>query len=240
MSDADDRCGSLTDGWLNKSVALGSQQETVNLVRLKKGSTLQWATLSTILLILLSLAHPILIASSHRCQLSKEVPTLRVARVVHTEPDATRIAKLAGYIQVYDLGYLTLDINHIRFDILKNRIVLEDDCVSLYYSVYKNRSGNERISSVEWTFADGNEDFIKSTYDKCDLISPIIDHLFPLAYRYWCPNRQTYKCMKKEGDGTYKPIAELVITSFELELDGDEEMISRGEFSKAPWTLSCS
>lgn len=170
--------------------------------------------------------------------------------------DAAALAHLAGYVELLDeniesnldSSYLPLEFNTIVHDQLYNgpRVVsLIGDCVTLdiKYSKKKQHNSGEvyAYEGIDLNIRDGRK-LERRPEKRCDF-KPGFFLEQAISERYSCLQTRAIRCYHRDQnaiESVAKQVANLVLSTFELELDGDPVTLQLGVFSKAPMEDGCS
>lgn len=184
---------------------------------------------------------------AHQCIPSKEKPVDATATIVSSAADKV-IASLAGYVEFVDdekeKTYLPVDIVSVsidKSDANANVAVLEGKCQTLVIK-YKLEKGATDKDPSKYTYnsielkVNRNEAEAKNI---CSFNNPFTFSQ-PASTHYACDEEKSHKCSEEDAKTkTQKPIANLVLTSFGLELDADEAHVKENKFGKDAWADSC-
>lgn len=179
--------------------------------------------------------------SQYQCNPSASKPNGNYIEVENVADKKGRVVtNLAGHLEL--LGNTTtnlpLDIKTIYNAMLdvdhsQHRVAMIDEHVYLSIFYHTKDWGNSyEFTEIEMSVNNGTE----SGYEYkliCSFDEKFVFSL-PVHSRYSCRNVLSHPCSR---DGNR--VANLVLESFELELDGDQEKIAKGEFSKPAWEASC-
>lgn len=184
--------------------------------------------------------------SRHQCIPLKMKPNMSEIQVenVASEEGDLAVANMAGYLELLDptggnSTYLPLDIRSLQFskpDESGGRVVtLGGECLRFEasYSIEEEDSGrNYKFSYLKMLVEDGAKRD-KKAENICEFDAPFTFGI-PDEVRYSCQKKLSHQCSTAG-----KPIASLVLKSFELELAGDPDHVRKCEFTKPAWSYSC-
>lgn len=148
------------------------------------------------------------------------------------------LANLAGYVELLGNNsstYLPLDIDSISFwkpTDSDRTVILESDCFRFTIDL------KSRIPDVNpgYVFTGLKMELKNRSEASCGFNGNDSFYFFvPQDLRYSCKQVLSHRCTR-EG----KSIVNLVLSSFELELEGNTKSVSKGEFTKSAWPYSCN
>jgi hypothetical protein len=180
-----------------------------------------------------------------RCAVSNELiqpirsRSLALDGSIGNDNNTTVLTNIAGFVETFvggdREGYLNLDFDEIYHDKLYNGpfvVTLQGQCTRLQIK-YSARHIDEAY------FFEGIELYIKkkvheSHMEKFCEFKPQFVLQQPKSERYSCLHTRYHACV--HGG---QLLASLVLSKFELELDGDRYANVEGKFSKSPTAQSC-
>lgn len=186
-------------------------------------------------------------SSQLQCVIKNEVPIRDMLTLKNVaSDDHTVLVNSAGYIQLFGSSFIELNLESVSTKRLLNitTLTLRYDCADLeldliYAFDQYNRANTVSLKNLKWTL----RGFAKSTpFYSCGIRQ--LMHTFNPELRFACLGRIAYYCevssCDKLGNHYKKPVGQIVLEPLEIEVDGDPEMIGRGEFSKRPVKDGCS
>jgi hypothetical protein len=181
------------------------------------------------------------------CHPSKDKPKMGKIEIKNIATlDKTTLVNLAGYVELIDKdngGYLPIVVDSVEVVQQPDQsklVTLTSSCATL--EIYYIKTGAE-IGAQLYQFNSINM-LVKNDATKDEKPVQICDFdrkftfLLPLESRYSCQSQQIRSC-STEKDSKKVRVADLVLKSFDLELDSDSQKAGQGLFSKDGWVSSC-
>lgn len=175
-----------------------------------------------------------------QCVPTKTKPQLDAMQVVNVASvEARVVANMAGYVHlIEDNSYLPLDITLVSIEENAEfrNVTLEGPCTKFRVDLAKLWEGQYSYKHFEMFIKD-SVDGDDSSYQKICEFNKRFEFAHESSFRFSCKLRLGgHQCSDKQ---TKKLRAKLELASFELELDGDPELVELGDFGKEPWIDSC-
>jgi hypothetical protein len=182
--------------------------------------------------------------ANNPCVPLKQVPSIGIANLLTAEEERV-FAKAGGYLEIFDdeTTYLPLNFHTVTRDKLYDGpmvVTLVGDCVTLDIKYINGSSENSRAppvysyKGVELLVRNGRR--TNKVHRKICEFQNQLKFDQPNNLRYSCRQTRNHICSSYVNNQTYKQKANLVLTIFELELDGDP---AKGGLDKAPLARSC-
>lgn len=210
-----------------------------------------YATLASLLsgaaIMIIVLARP----SQHRdarglvCVPAREIPPIGMASLM-AEEEGTALARVGGFVELLDeaqgASYLPLGLHTIARDTHYGgpRFVrLVGDCVELELRYSLNNS-LYHYQSLEMSVRNGAKKSNKIAKKICHFREPF-EFEQPDGQRYSCKQTRSHLCVALGHNSSAGLVARanLVLSMFELELDGNATQVQHEEFQKQPLDGSC-
>lgn len=149
------------------------------------------------------------------------------------------VANMIGHLELidHDNAHQVLDINEIWLsktepDATSSGLTLRGDQFNFDIAFTMRPGEDYEFRNLAMYFRAVTDP--ERAYSKiCDFDKQFILSM-PKKMRYSCKRRMSHLCSKNG-----KPVAKLVLESFELEFDGNPSNVERHQFSKQAWVESC-
>jgi hypothetical protein len=170
------------------------------------------------------------------CHRSKEKPDMDSIQVKNfASADKTMLANLAGYMQMADNTYLSLDIESVSIGRPDENgamtVTYVAKCFSFQVKIKKH--DNLYVYLKAEMFVNDKQYKPKKI---CDFFSRLSSEFSESEY-YSCKEVKSHQCLTDYGKTL---VANLVLKSFELEYEGTPAKVADRIFDKRAWTASCA
>jgi hypothetical protein len=194
---------------------------------------------SIVVIVLLMRPHSKVQPKSIECVPSKNKPDLKTLKVTNFgSTDLTAVANLAGYVHLRkDDSYLPLDIDTVTvinpYKGGSHQVIFSGKCtsVNLVYNDENSLYSYKDLTVLVKTYAK------KDTKQKeiCK-VSQLYTAKHPTSLRYSCKGEEHHDCKLLLPE---ELVADLVLESFELELNTKPFAVKNAIFEKPAWDNSC-
>jgi hypothetical protein len=170
------------------------------------------------------------------CMPTKEIPTISSPKLI--TPGGSVSAKLAGYLELLDTSetvYLPLDfhtVSEIKQHTGPDVIEIRSNCVVLEIR-YVKRDAEIKYTSLDMLIKDGRKP--NKVARKVCVFSNPFNFSHSINENYSCKQTRNHLCVIDRPSQK----ANLVLTTFEFEINGDLDSASAGSFAKKPFGQSC-
>lgn len=178
------------------------------------------------------------------CDISQEVSQIdpKMSKNIASS-DGVNLFNMNGYLEFMEdhrSGFLPLRLREVHPGDTTAAVELESECVSLQISI-SYASDFVHIDMIDVGLIRGQQSSVEKE-PLCTVNNARIT--FPLKDRFSCLGTIAFHCSRKEKDARgsdyNKPVAQLVFNKFEIEVQGDRDLIRSGEFSKPPAGGGCN